>query len=255
MNPETTQSTGFYEVLAWLEQNKKNVLVGFSAVVIIGCAIAGYRWKSHQTELSASEALLQLRASLNPTDKTASPEASAYLKVASDYPSTDAAERASLLAAGALFNEGKYAEAVAQFDKFLQKHGSHALAATAAFGRAASIEGQGKLDEALSAYQSVLSQYPKSATVNATKLAIARIYEVKNQPQQALSVYDELARPNAATSGSSEAMRRKEFLLAKFPDLAKTNAPAAQAIPATSPIQGSVTNLPSATTSPAPAKP
>jgi outer membrane protein assembly factor BamD (BamD/ComL family) len=247
MNPETTQSTAFYEFLAWLEQNRRNLVIGIAVALVLGCAVAVYRWKSRQTELAATEALLQLRPPLNPAEKTPVAAAESYLKITSDFPNTDAAERASLLAAGAMFHEGKYAEALAQFDKFLQKHGSHPFAASAAYGRASSLEAQGKLEEALTAYQGIISQYPKTSLVDQTNLALARLYEIKNQPQMALAKYEELARPNANSPSSSEAMRRKEILLAKFPELAKTNSPPA----ATNSFPSISTNIPGATSNPA----
>jgi len=57
------------------------------------------------------------------------------------------------------------------------------------------------------------------------RLAIARIYEFKKQPQLALQSYEEITRTNLMSAVSAEANTRKEQLLAKHPELAKTNAP------------------------------
>ena len=111
---------------------------------------------------------------------------------------------------------------------------------TAAYGVAASLEAQGKTDAALTAYQNVQSRYPKSALVDEAKLAMARLYETKNQPELALKTYDEVARPGATGSASTQAMLRKQQLLAAHPELAKTNAPAATVLAGTS-VQANAT--------------
>ena len=247
MSSETTGSVGFYEFLAWLEGNKKRLATTAVIAVVVGFAISAYRWKSHQAELAASDALLELRTPLGSTEKTSPPDAKTYLKIAADFPGTDAAERASYLAAGAHFTQGDYAGAHAQFSHCLERHAQHSLAAGAAYGKAASLEAQNKLDEALASYQSLLTQYPNSSVLDNAKLAMARLFELKNQPEQALKSYDELVRPNTPGSASTEALKRKDLLLTKFPALAKTNAPAALATtttPAGVPATGSATNAP-----------
>lgn len=261
MSSETIGSTGFYELLAWLEENKKRLAIGFVVAVIVGFAVAAYRWKTQQTEVAASDALLEVRTPLMAGEKPRPPSASAYLKVVGDYPGTEAAERALLLAAGALFAEGKYAEAQTQFSRFLDEQARHPLAADAAYGKAAALEAQGKLDEALAAYQGWLTQFPKAAPADGVKLAIARIYEIKQQPASALKVYEEISGTNSPSATSTEAARRKEHLLGKFPELARTNAPAASVTNANpvavrpSATAASGATPPPAATNSAPAKP
>lgn len=242
MSSETTGSTGFYEFLAWLEENRKRLIVGFVIAVVVGLGIAFYRWKSDQTEWAANAALLKLRPASSPAERTTPAGASDYQKVVDQYPNTDAAERALLLAAGASFTENKYSEAQAQFERFLKENGGNPLAPTAAYGKAASLEAQGKFDEALSAYQNVLTQHPRSTVVTDTRFAIARLYEAKKQPDLALKTYEEMTRTNTASSKGTEAMMRKEALLSKYPELAKTNAPA---IVATNTPPRSATDAPS----------
>lgn len=229
MSSELTGSTVFYELLAWLEENKKRLIVAAAGMAVAGSGLAIYRWNKAQTELAASEALLALRLPLNAPEKTPPPEASSFLKVASGYPSTTAAQRAFLLAAGSLFVEGKYSEARSQFETFLQRFESHPLAAVALYGKAASLESEGKADDAMRAYQDVLARYPKAWLLADTRMALARIYEAKKQPQLALQMYEEITQTNLMSSVSGEAMTRKERLLAKNPELAKTIAPVAPA--------------------------
>ena len=235
MSSEATQTTTVYDVLAWLETNKKPLIIAFVVAVLIGFGIAVYRWKSDQTELAASDALLGLKAQLGPGDVGTPTEAAAYLKVARDFPGTDAADRALLLAAGALFTEGKFTESKAQFSAFVHDRPQSPFAATAAYGEAVCVEALGKQDEALGDYQSLAVRFPNSSVLESAKLAAARILEAKNQPESALRIYDELSRSGGAGMAgmSSEALARKQSLLAKHPELAKTNAPPAAVSPST----------------------
>lgn len=241
MSSETTGSTGFYELLAWLEQNKKQLAIAFVVAVVVGFGIAVYRWQSHQTELAASDALLKLRPASGAAEKSSSPAGTEFLKVVDQFPSTDAAGRALLLAAGTLFTENKYAEALVQFEKFFKEHGNHALVATAVYGKAASLEAQGKPDEALNAYQELVTKHPQSAVVTDARFGIARVYEAKKQPELALKTYEDMARTNIASAKGNEALIRKEQLLARYPQLVQTNAVAASPTNAPAPLS---TNAP-----------
>jgi predicted negative regulator of RcsB-dependent stress response len=224
MNSETTKGTGFYEFLAWLDSNKKALIATFILLVIVGFGIATYRWQREQAEIAANEALFQLRSPMSSADKAPPPAASEYLKIAENYRSTEAAERALLLAAGAFFAEGKYSEAQAQFNRLMQEHSNQLMASTAAYGFAASLEAQGKSDEALTAYQTVASRHASSSLVDDSRLATARIYENKKQPELALKVYEDMTRTNMMSGSSAEALSRKQYLLSKHPELAKPNA-------------------------------
>lgn len=230
MSSETTVSTGFYDVLAWIEENKNRLVIAGLAVLAGIAAFAVYSWRQERMETEANTALLEVRAPAAGVADAQSPAPADYLRVAERYGGTEAAQRALLLAAGAFFTEGKYAEAEQRFQQFLREHGNHPMAATAAYGLAASLESQGKTDEALAAYQNVIASYPKSAVLDEAKLASARIYEAKGQPELALKTLDEITAPTRAGGPHPQALAQKEALLAKHPGLAKTNAPAATAI-------------------------
>jgi len=46
MSSETTQSVGIYEFLAWLETNKRPLIIATVAVVVLVSAVSIYRWKA-----------------------------------------------------------------------------------------------------------------------------------------------------------------------------------------------------------------
>jgi TolA-binding protein len=230
MNSEPTHGDGMIEALTWLEVNKKRLAVAAVALLVAGFAIYVWNYMSEQKEIAASSALLQLRPSGNsPTNQIPVPSAD-YLKVAQAHQGTAAGERARLLAAGALFTEGKYSDAHAQFDGFIRDYPASPWAGEAAFGVAASLEAQGKNDEALTAYQRVVTSYGNDAVANQSRMAMARIHEAKNQPEMALKIYEDISKQSGGmgSMGAQEAFMRRQELLKKHPNLVPppTNAPA-----------------------------
>jgi predicted negative regulator of RcsB-dependent stress response len=236
------------EFVAWLELNKKRVLFGVIVLAILIFAFAIYRWNRGQAEIAANAALLALENHAGRGQAAKDPAAQAYLQVAASHQGTSAGAQARLLGAEALFKEGKYSEAKSQFEVFVREHGDNPFLPTAALGIAASLDSQDKTNEALLSYQNVVSSYPNSAVAGQAKLAIARLHEARNEPAPALRIYDELARPNTPTSWSSEAGRRREDLLSRHPELARTNEPlsavAATAMQRTGAVQVLATNSP-----------
>jgi predicted negative regulator of RcsB-dependent stress response len=230
MNSDSTEGARFYEALAWLEVNKKRVAIGLVVLLVIGFGAYVWSYMAEQKEVEASSALLALRPPVNAPTNQPPVSSAEFLKVAQAHAGTAAADRAILLAAGALFAEGKYAEAQTQFERLAKEHAGSPWAPEAAYGIAASLESQGKRDDALTAYQRVITTYQNEPVATQARLALARIYETKNQPDLALKQYDDLT--HASSGGMNmtqqEAMMRRERLLKKFPNLVKpaTNAPA-----------------------------
>ena len=228
MSSDVTESAGFYEFLAWLELNKQRLVIGAIALALIAFSVSLIVYLKKQKEIAANAALLELEQSLNPsTSSPAQPAATAYLKVAEDYAGTRAAERAALLAAGALFSENRYAEALAQFRKFQSEHDGSELVPVATLGVAACLESQNQLDEAIKAYEQVVARYPNDAVTGQAKLAIGALQEMKKQPALALKTYEELTRQTTRSVWVSLASDLRKQLLLRHPNLA-TNAPSAE---------------------------
>ena len=246
MSSEITESAKWYEILAWLEINKKRVALGAVIAIGLGVLIAFFAWSKNQREFQADAALFKLGMPIQSSTNTPPPPVSAYLKVAEDYAGTYAGERALLQAAGGMFQEGRYADAFAQFSKFHSKSSDSTLNATAAFGVAACLDAQNRVDEALKAYQDVIQRYP--AESGRAKLAAARLFEEKKQPESALKLYNELAQLSSMSPWSAEAQELRSELLLQYPRLAPTNAPLTTLSPTLSaaPIQPAIsgTNAP-----------
>jgi predicted negative regulator of RcsB-dependent stress response len=226
MNSET-QPSKWDEILIWIEANWKIVTVLVAALIIVGFGIYVQHWRSEQAELAASQRLLELRQPPRTEPETARPPAASYLQVAQEFPNTTAAERAQLLAAGTLFAENRYAEARAEFEKFLQRWGQSLFAPTAAYGLAAALEAETRQEEAFKAYEQVVQRHPRHPVADDARLDLARIHEARDQPELALKIYDEMSSPTAPSPRMADVMRRKEYLLARHPELATEDSPSA----------------------------
>jgi len=214
------------EFLAWIEVNKKKLLIGIVAAAAVIGAYSIHQWHHGQAEAEASAALLKLDRPGGAAETAPEPNAQAYLQVVAAHPGTSAAGRALLFAADAFFRDGKFAEAHTQFAVYLREYPENPLAPIAALGVAACLDSMNKTNEALAAYKDLLSRFAGSAVIAQAKLGLARLYETRDEPAQALKVYDELTRPNVQSTWSSEASMWREQLLSRHPELAKTNAPA-----------------------------
>ena len=225
------------EVLAWFEVNKKRLLT--AAGILLAIAFVAYAWSylQSQRELRSNDALLALNVSFNGPTNIPPAASGDLLKVAREFSGTKAAERASFLAASAMFSEGKYAEAQGQFEKFQADFPSSRLSPSAAIGAAVALESQGKTAEALTAYQTFPTRFPGSGVLTQAKFAQARLNEEKKQIAEAYKLYEEVAKSGSFSTWVEQAMQRKEQLSIKHPDLAKTNAPSVvkPALPAGAP--------------------
>ncbi len=226
MSSETIGSARGIEFLAWLELNKRRVIAGAALFALLASGITLYRWWSAQREIDANSALVEVELRKT-TAGVASPDSKAeeFLDVSSRYASTQAGQRALLLAAAALFREGKYSESQRTFEQFRSGNEGDPLKGTAAFGIAACLEAQGKTDEAIAAYREVAAAYPDSAVSAQSQLALAGLFDSKNEPQQALQYYDQLR----TTVWMNEAESSRQALLARHPELAPTNSNPAEA--------------------------
>jgi tetratricopeptide (TPR) repeat protein len=255
-----------YDVLAWLEVNKKRVAIVALVLVALGFGIATLRYMNEQKELKASGALLALKPTLTPQTNVPPAQPSDLLKVAEQYTGTSAAERARILAATALFTEGHYADAEKGFADFVKGHSESPWVAEAAYGVGAAQEAQNKLNEAQASYQNVATAYANTAVVDDAKLALARIFDLQKKPDQALRLYNELLAPRPGAqpgeTPNAKAFEKREALLRAHPELS-TNAavrplPAAVPASATSGVFSTAITNPAAATptnAPAPAQP
>jgi predicted negative regulator of RcsB-dependent stress response len=233
MQAESSGSIKTLELLAWLEANARKLALGAAIVAVVAGVVFFLKYQRGQRESAATEALSLTRAQAG----RSGPSAVDLRKVQSSFAGTMAARQAGFLAAGALFAEGKFAEARAEFDQFTRDHATDPLAPQAALGVAACLESEKNLEGALAAYQGVLAKHPNDGVAIQAKLAIGRIQEAKGQHAEAFKLYQETTRSGTLSAWHADFAARRDELLRRFPQLAVTNAPAPAAvnIPGTTP--------------------
>jgi predicted negative regulator of RcsB-dependent stress response len=233
MESNAAQLSLGHQAWAWFEANKKPALLGFGAIVVLGAIVSFYFYQQSEKEQAAAEALSAVEVPQLTGARGAPEPATAYLKVASEYPNTSAAARALLLGAASLFTEGKYTEAKAQFDRFTRDYGDNPLMSEALLGGAACLDALGKTNEALVAYNDLVRQHPGENVVAQARFALGRLYEAQNDPEKARSQFEEVARANPYGSLGSEAGMRVEELNLKYPKLVPLSPLPTNAVPMT----------------------
>lgn len=212
----------FDNLMAWLHHNRKPVAIIGTIVVVGLVSFSLYTWNKSQKEVKANAALFSLPSLISQDPAATNVSAQDFQKIADEYPNTQAAERAEIIAAGVLFTNGKYEEAEKHFSEFLNNHPTSELGSEAALGVAASLEARGKVSEAVSKYQELITTYPGTSAIAPAKLTLARLLETQNKPDEALRLYDELTgSQNPYDPWAAEARERRELLLQKNPDLKK----------------------------------
>ena len=211
-------------LMAWFETRKRPVLWASGAVVVAGVVIGFMIWHRGARQTSASEALSKV-TSRGVTPPGASDAPQALLKVAAEYPDTAAAGRALLLAGAGLFTEGKYAEAKAQFERYLRAYAESPFTGQALLGVATCLDLQGKTNEAIAAYNDIIQHHPMDNVVPPAKFALAQLYEKQNKLRLASDLFEELARPGAFNSLSTLAAGELQKLITQHPQLEPPRPP------------------------------
>lgn len=221
MDSDFTQSAAWYKLLTWFEVNKKQVILGAAGAIVLGVIVWFFVYQHQQKQIRADEALSEVFVPqvTGAAQKTAA--ATGYLNVAKEYPNAPAAVRALLLGAGALFADGKFAEAHDQFARLAREHRDSPFLPEAQLGVAASLDAQGKTNEAISAYQTIVDRRVGDNVVKPAKFALARLRESSGDHEKAYSLYEDLARTDPYTSLGSEAGMRAEEIKLKHPEVAK----------------------------------
>ncbi|MBL9169368.1 MAG: tetratricopeptide repeat protein [Verrucomicrobiales bacterium] len=224
MQPEVSQSDGMLRFEAWVHANRNLIITGVGMVAAGGLMIYGYVSYQEGSETKAAEALTNVQPVRPRENPPAGELAAGYLKVAADHPGTVAGRQAVLRAASALFGDGKYAEAQAQFEKFLSNSSGSPFASQAAFGVAACLDAQGKTTEALAKYDEVAKRYSTEGVAEDAKLSMAKLYVAQNKPELAYKLFEEITQGSRGGTAGQEAFMKREELAQKFPYL-RSNTP------------------------------
>jgi TolA-binding protein len=222
METNIAESPTLLNAWAWIEKNRKQVLLGIAAVAAVGLIIGYLNWSGAQQEKAAAHALS--RTFYLQADKQVTGGAAAeFLKVATTHRGTKAAGQALLLAASDYFKAGKFAEAQSAFDQFHRDYAGSPLAAQALYGSAAALAAQAKWDEAGRRYQESLERHPASPIAPQARYSLAAAFAAQGKIEEAVKRYEEVAIASPGNSLGNEAMQRADELRDQLPLVTATN--------------------------------
>ena len=216
MESQDAVATFFLKLWPQIEANKNKIAGGAAMVVVAVALFSFFSWRHEQNRISAGDALTQALITLPPNSDPAQ-IANAYLGIAEDYPNTPAGARALLEGAAALFTEGKYSDAQAYFQQFLDTHPDSEFSGVAALGVAKCLEAEGKANDAAGAYQRVIDDFPESSSVLPAKFALAQLNLQGRNYADAFRLFQEVAQADPYSPLGNEAAQYAYELRSKIP--------------------------------------
>lgn len=203
---------------AFFSKFKKQILIAVVAIIVIVAGAVLYNaYVAGPREDKASTALAKGQQYFNQEqfDKALNGDGASYagfIKIASDYSGTDAANLANLYAGLCYANLGKWNEAVTTLEKFSSK--SDAIispAAMAALGNA--YANTGNIDKAISAFKKAADMADSKAADDTNNslsptflIQAAELLESQNKSDEALKIYEDVKKKyvNSQVVQSSE---------------------------------------------------
>lgn len=196
---------------------KKQIIIGVVAILlVIAGAILYNAYVAGPREDKASTAIAKGEQYFNAEqfDKALNGDGAGYVgfvKIASDYSSTDAGNLANLYAGLSYFNLGKYTEAVTYLEKFSTK-GDAMVSPTATAALANAYAQTGNVDKAISTLKKADDMADSKAddvnnSISPTFLLQAgKLLESQNKKDEALKLYQDIKKKyvNSSLVQSSE---------------------------------------------------
>ena len=213
------------------------ILLGLAVLGIVG--VTGYRIYRDRREAAA--------ATLFSAAKTPA----AYEELINQHSDTAAAASAYLLLADAQRKDGKYAEANATLEKFLEKFPRHELATTARMAMAANLQAMGKEDEAFATYQQIASANVPGFNAPMALIQQVHILQEKGKTEDARRICETIMtqyRDSYAAMEASQLLRT--FLKTAKPETPPVVASPKPGAPASASVPPTVKVLPAAPPAP-----
>lgn len=205
--------TLYARALDLVERNRKVVLYGAAAIVIIVVSVVGLTWLTSSRNVTAAERMASaVRAWESGDYRTALEGTETFLGLADivdDFGSTASGNLARYYAAEAHFRLGEYDQALELFRDY-DKDSNH-LGAAALAGEAAVLELKGEHAEAASVYRRAASIFESDVTSPAYLMKAGRAFEAAGRRDDAARVYREVRDDYP----ESEEARDIEFFLAR----------------------------------------
>ena len=197
--------------------------------MLVGAIVAFFLYRQNEKEDAAAKLYPAWRCRNWAARAGARRRATAYLKVAAEYPGIQRRGAGAVAGArAACSRRASIPRPRLQFESFTREYGDSPFMGEALLGSAACLDAQGKTNEALTAYNDLVGHHPGDNVVPQARFALGRLYEAQNDPEKARNQFEEVARANPYGSLGSEAGMRVEELKVKYPKLVPPTPPADQ---------------------------
>lgn len=191
--------------MTFFEEHRTLLIGAGIAVAAMIVGVLGWGWWQDRQDREAAEALGGVLTSYEQGQYEAAldgtPEAPGLLEIADDYGATNTGNLATFFAADALYQLGRYDEALEQFEAY--DGDDDILGASALAGQAAIHEQNGDSERAADLYRRAAAAYASAATAPDYLMAAGRNYEAAGNYAAARQAYEEYLEdwdetPNAA---------------------------------------------------------
>jgi tetratricopeptide (TPR) repeat protein len=224
MDSQAAPSHVGINVRTWIEVHKTRLLYGGVAALVLIIAVSIFIQAQVNKEVSASQALSDIRVPFNPATPPPPDAAQKLFDLANQHKGTKAAARALLLSGGLLFVEKDYARGLERFNALVQDYPESPWVPDANLGIAACLEAQGKTEDAIKKYEDIRKRHATATIIDDAKLALGRLYE-KSNPTESWRLYEELLNADRNSGMAAEAGLRQEELVKRNPELASLRQP------------------------------
>lgn len=221
MESQDAVAVFFLKLWPRIEANKNRIIVVTGIVVAAICIILFISWRHEQNQIDAGDALTQAMISGPPNAS----QSRSYLDVADTYSGTLAGQRALLQGATDLFAQGKYSDAQADFQRYLDEHPDDQFSGMAALGVARCMEAEGKISDAMGQYSHVTTDYTDQQSINQAKFSLARLNMQQGKYSEAFQGFQQVMQEDPYGLLGNEARQYAFELQSKIPHQAPT-APA-----------------------------
>lgn len=223
---ESQDAVAMFFMKLWprIEANKNRIVTVTAIVVAAICIILFISWRHEQNQIDAGDALTQALISAPPSAN----QSRSYLDIADSYSGTLAGERALLQGATDLFAQGKYTDAQADFQRYLDEHPDDQFSGLAALGVARCMEAEGKISDAMGQYSHVMNDYTDQQSINQARFSLARLNMQQGHYPEAFQGFQQVVNEDPYGMLGNEARQYAFELQSKLPRQAPT-APTAPA--------------------------
>jgi len=195
------------EVAAFLARNRLWIAMG-GLIALVAFALTYFvHARSQRVAAEASWALYQANRQEDTSEKMAALE-----EITAEYRRTAAGRLASFELANALYNDGRYEEAMKRFQEFLKKNPNHLLAPAALEATGYCQESLGLWAEAIKTYQSLITRHAGNPASARSHYRLGLCYEETGEKEKAIQAYEKTVELVPETVWSEYAMKRLDSI-------------------------------------------